>query len=138
MRNILCQSRSEVKMAGESAHSRPESSSSAEEREDRELPHVREGWEEREGEREQEEGEGESRRDQGRFGYLLSNQGRFGNLLSFCLSVPCGLFCQQLCYAESTFRILSDGLMLNQAMPAIDIIIPHSHRWKAKAQIGFI
>ena len=53
-------------MAGESAHSRPESSSSAAD-EERELPHVREGWEEREGEREQEEGEGESRRDQGRF-----------------------------------------------------------------------
>ena len=86
MRNILCQSRSEVKMAGESAHSRPESSSSAEEREDRELPHVREGWEEREGEREQEEGEGESRRD----------QGRFGNFESFCVSVPCGFFCQQI------------------------------------------
>ena len=47
-------------MAGESTHSRPESSSGAEE--DRELPHVREGWEE---EREQEEGEGEARRDQG-------------------------------------------------------------------------
>ena len=43
-------------MAGESTHS----SSGAEE--DRELPHVREGWEE---EREQEEGEGEARRDQG-------------------------------------------------------------------------
>ena len=48
-------------MAGESTHSRPESSSGAEE--ERELPHVREGgWEE---EREQEEGEGEARRDQG-------------------------------------------------------------------------
>ena len=63
----MCQSRSEEKMAGgESAHSRPESSSSAAD-EERELPHVREGWEEREGEREHEEGEGESRRDQGRF-----------------------------------------------------------------------
>ena len=56
-----------LKMTGESAHSRPESSSSAAD-EERELPHVREGWEpEREGEREQEEGEGESRRDQGQF-----------------------------------------------------------------------
>ena len=52
-------------MAGESTHSRPESSSGAEE--ERELPHVRGGgWEEeREGGREQEEGEGEARRDQG-------------------------------------------------------------------------
>ena len=51
-------------MAGESTHSRPESSSGAEE--ERELPHVREGWEEeREGGREQDEGEGEARRDQG-------------------------------------------------------------------------
>ena len=50
-------------MTGESVHSRPESSSSAAD-EERELPHVREGWEP---EREQEEGEGESRRDQGQF-----------------------------------------------------------------------
>ena len=56
-----------MEMAGESAHSRPESSSSTDETE-RELPHVRETWEEREGEREQEEGEGEGRRDQGMFG----------------------------------------------------------------------
>ena len=93
--NVLCQSRSEVKMAGESAHSRPESSSSAEEREERELPHVREGWEEREGEREQEEGEGESRRE-----------GRFGYFLSFCVSVPCGFFANRYAsISESTFRI---------------------------------
>lgn len=100
MRNILCQSRSEVKMAGESAHSRPESSSSAEEREERELPHVREGWEEREGEREQEEGEGESRRE-----------GRFGYFLSFCVSVPCGFFANR--YQGIMLRVHSDGLMFN-------------------------
>ena len=112
----MCQSRSEVKMAGESAHSRPESSSSAEEREDRELPHVREGWEEREGEREQEEGEGESRRE-----------GRFGYFLSFCVSVPCGFFFQQISryYAESTFRWF-DVQPCERKMPTIDIII-HSN-----------
>ena len=59
-----------MEMAGESAHSRPESSSSTDETE-RELPHVRETWEEREGEREQEEGEGEGRRDQGMFVFFV-------------------------------------------------------------------
>ena len=122
MRNILCQSRSEVKMAGESAHSRPESSSSAEEREERELPHVREGWEEREGEREQEEGEGESRRDQGRFGYFF-----------IILRIrTMWIFCQQISryYAESTFRWF-DVQPCERKMPTIDIIIHHSQQRKA-------
>ena len=60
-----------MEMAGESGHSRPESSSSAADETERELPHVRETWEEREAEREQEEGEEETRRDQGTLGNRL-------------------------------------------------------------------
>ena len=113
MRNILCQSRSEVKMAGESAHSRPESSSSAEEREERELPHVREGWEEREGEREQEEGEGESRRE-----------GRFW-IFFIILRIRTNR------YQGIMLRVHSDGLMFNhvngECQLSISSFIIHSN-----------
>ena len=75
-------------MAGESTHS----SSGAEE--DRELPHVREGWEE---EREQEEGEGEARRDQG-------EPRKLGKPKSTCMFALGDIWSIVFCI-ESTFRI---------------------------------